>query len=639
MFTKKITISTVFIAVFAVVALAPVAVSNLSIDTQTVAAWGDGGSDGSGGESGDYGGDGCGGCGSDPTLTPTQTSDLESDSTPAICNYLRADGQAGTVSVPYGTQSVSLTWETSYANNVTLNGSSVAANNTSGLTTSIDGDTTFRIVARNTDGNDSCVVNVQVESLPAASCDLFEATPDAFYNGTGGQVTLTWETTNAQSVSISGVGNFADEDGGTTVNLSAAGESLPFAQVYTLTAIGVEGNDTCTETVTVYPQNNQSLTCQDVSFTASDTTVSAGASVNLSWVFTGNVTSASLSPNVANPLVVNNVDVTVNNTMTYYMEIGNAQNTVACPLTITVTDTPDTITCADNVTFTASNYSLPSSGGDVALTWTTTGVDSINIAGVASNNLNDSEVVNVSSDRTYTLQATADGTTINCPLSIDVATSGGGGGSSSPRCDLDISDDAIKAGQEVTLSWSTSRTEEVRIEDNHGNVLVDTEDDDELDGEITIKPTKDTEFTLYAIRGTRERECEVEVEVENTVTVYESRSQEPRVAGISLTQVPYTGFEAGPALTAIFYTILTIWGLFVAYVVVIRRDRVAGVSFAGAHDHVSFTDQSVEATSTEESSVAEGYVYEATASDIPANLPTAQPLEKVVGYEQYVNNK
>lgn len=574
-------------------------------------------------------------CGSDTGTGSIDTDSTDTDSNtgdtpsyPPVCS-LSASAEFVAPGDEY-----TISWDNSAGASYVLGGQAVEE--TGFITYTWNADNvflTFTLTGSNSDGSCTDTVTVYRE-VPAPTCDI---SADLAVAADGEEFTVSWDGT---------------PDHSTVFRVNGQIVAVPDSQTYTwpagrtdpvtVTLTGQNASGTCEDSVTVYSEDNppvNNLTCQDVSFTASDTTVSAGASVNLSWVFTGNVTSASLSPNVANPLVVNNVDVTVNNTMTYYMEIGNAQNTVACPLTITVTDTPDTITCADNVTFTASNYSLPSSGGDVALTWTTTGVDSINIAGVASNNLNDSEVVNVSSDRTYTLQATADGTTINCPLSIDVATSGGGGGSSSPRCDLDISDDAIKAGQEVTLSWSTSRTEEVRIEDNHGNVLVDTEDDDELDGEITIKPTKDTEFTLYAIRGTRERECEVEVEVENTVTVYESRSQEPRVAGISLTQVPYTGFEAGPALTAIFYTILTIWGLFVAYVVVIRRDRVAGVSFAGAHDHVSFTDQSVEATSTEESSVAEGYVYEATASDIPANLPTAQPLEKVVGYEQYVNNK
>ena len=37
--------------------------------------------------------------------------------------------------------------------------------------------------------------------------------------------------------------------------------------------------------------------------------------------------------------------------------------------------------------------------------------------------------------------------------------------------------------------------------------------------------------------------------------------------------MPNTGFDAGPTLTAIFYIVLTLWGLFVAYVLVVKRGR------------------------------------------------------------------
>ena len=635
MFTKNITISALVITVFAVVAIAlPVVFSNdMQFETATVAAWGSGGTS-DGGSGGGSGGDGCGGCGGDDS-----DPDPEPNPNPPVCRYLKANGQSDTLTLPYGGGSVDLTWDSLRATGATLtpNGSPVAVNGSK--TVNVTSDATYTLRVTNSDGSDTCRVNIDVQDAPAASCDLFTATPDAFYNGTGGQVTLTWETTNAQSVSIAGVGNFADADGSTTVNFGVSDATSPVSHTYTLTALGVGNNDTCTDTITVYPPEDRQLTCQDVAFTTNpNSPVVPGTSVNLSWVFTGDVSAATIDNGIGDAFARDNVDVVINDTTTFNATIANAVSQKVCPVTIQVEDEPDTITCGNNVTFTASDYNLPKGGGDVTLAWTTTDIDSISINGVASTDLNGSEVVNVTSDRTYTLSATADGKTISCPLSIDVKT--GGGGSSSPRCSLKISDDKIKAGEEVTLSWNTSKTEEVRIEDNHGNVLIDTDDNDELDGEMKIRPTKDTEYTLNAKRGTRERTCEVEVEVEESVVVYESRSQEPRVAGISLTQVPYTGFEAGPALTTIFYAILTLWGLFVAYVVVIRRDRVAGVSLAGAHDHVDFTDQSVEAANTQESSVAEGYVYEATTTPpAPANLPTAQPFEPIVGYDQYVEKK
>ena len=61
------------------------------------------------------------------------------------------------------------------------------------------------------------------------------------------------------------------------------------------------------------------------------------------------------------------------------------------------------------------------------------------------------------------------------------------------------------------------------------------------------------------------------MEVEGEIIVLESRDQKPVVGSIYLTEVPYTGFEAGPVLTFIFYGLLTLWALFVAYVIVIKK--------------------------------------------------------------------
>ena len=88
---------------------------------------------------------------------------------------------------------------------------------------------------------------------------------------------------------------------------------------------------------------------------------------------------------------------------------------------------------------------------------------------------------------------------------------------------------------------------------------------------MTVRPLEDTTYTLTVSKGNYDRTCTVKVDVENGVTVLEVRDQQPTVAGISLTQVPYTGFDAGPTLTFIFYGLLTLWALFIAYTVVLKK--------------------------------------------------------------------
>jgi hypothetical protein len=125
------------------------------------------------------------------------------------------------------------------------------------------------------------------------------------------------------------------------------------------------------------------------------------------------------------------------------------------------------------------------------------------------------------------------------------------------------------------------------------------------------------------------------------VSVSSSRSQDPLVAGISLSSVPYTGFEAGPMLTALFYALLLVWGVAVAYVLVVRGGSVLGVSVAtGSPARMPFVAPSVAPLSSAVRTTlqtANGNGQAAYAS--PTNLPTAD-YKPVIGYssetQQYV---
>ncbi len=498
----------------------------------TTLAWGGG----DGGSNGSEGGGCCQtGVGSTPTPTPTPTPEPEPE--PAICNFLRADK----TSLPVGGGSVVLTWSSSKGTSATLtpDGSAVTLNGSK--TVNVNSDTTFVFRVVNADGAASCQVRVDVaEEVVAPKCDSFTVSPTSLPYG-GGNVTLSWATTDAGTVSINnGVG-----------------------------AVAAQGSKTVPVT-------------QSTTFTL--TASKAGA------------------------------------------------NDATCTARVAVGD-PAPISCANNVTFNASPRSLPHGGGAVALSWSTTGIDAVSINGVANPGLSGNATVNVTNDTTYTLTATKNGASVQCPLSIDVADpsggGGGGGGSSSPKCTLKISDKDIKRGDEVTLTWTTTRVEEITLTDNHGNTIVKkTDDKDDLDSSIKIRPTKDTTYTLLGERGSKDRTCKVSVDVKDGVSISETRTQLPIVAGISLTQVPYTGFEAGPMLTTIFYILLTIWGLFVAYVVAVRRDMIGGVSLVGAHDHVAYTDASSDVQA--DVSPAATYVAAVTTPDVPANLPTG--IAPVIGY-------
>lgn len=256
--------------------------------------------------------------------------------------------------------------------------------------------------------------------------------------------------------------------------------------------------------------------------------------------------------------------------------------------------------------FTGSPTTLPFGGGTVKLKWETTNATAVSIDnGVGTVSADGEKNVTVTTDTTFKLTADGTGGDDDCTVTIDVQNntysqgsyygqgsynnysqgsynnysqgSYGGGGSSSPKCELKASAKKINKGKEVELSWETTRATDVVIKDNHGKTLIDTDDlsnsdkKDFYDGEIKVRPTKDTTYTLTASKGSKDKECKVKIEVDNEVTVLEVRDQKPLVSGISLTTVPYTGFEAGPVLTFIFYTLLTLWALFLAYFFVIKK--------------------------------------------------------------------
>lgn len=539
----------------------------------------------------------------------------------ATCDSLTASP----MNLPYGGGTVSLNWNTSNADTVTLNGVTVNADGSA--TRNVTTDTTFTIRAANAQGSNDCVKTVTVgDPTPMPSCDAFSATPNSLPVG-GGTVTLNWATTNATAVTI---------DGATVAVDGSATRNVTQSTTFILRATNSAGSVECPAPVAVADPSPEPR-CD--AFNVVPTKVTPGANFQITWGTT-NVTNASI--NTFGAVAVDGPATftapTAEGTYTYTLTF-DGKTSAACTDTLVVEKVVEEVfTCENNVAFSASDTSLPRGGGNVTLNWNVTNADSVSINGVNSTQLVDSETVNVTSDRTFTLTATKAGfSTINCPIKIDVATGGGGGGSSSPSCRFYISEDEVQAGERVELRWSTNNGREITIyegSEKRGDVIFRTSDDDEVDrGEITVRPTRDTTYTLVVERGSKDRECDVDVEVEDRVVVLTDRNQEPRVAGISLTTVPYTGFEAGPMLTIIFYVLLALWGLFVAYSFVIKRDSLLGFSLPGALPRKqSVIDASNEAIaeSEEEAEAVAAYVASATAT-APSNLPTGNA--PVIGYQ------
>ncbi len=543
-------------------------------------------------------------------------------------------------------QSATLAWTTTnnVANLSINNGITSTALDNTGVTVSPNNTTTYSMSVNFIDGtNDVCPVTLTVDtptSDPAPVCNSFVGTPDSFDNGTGGEVTFFWTTSNADTVTIDNGIGAVPVDGSTTTVVSGLG-----SKTFTLTATKGSRSDTCTEVITV---TKPQLTCDaNVNFTANPTSIQKGNSSTLNWTTTG-VATVSLDNGITSTKLSDSVSVSPTSNTTYNLTATDAAgDSVVCPVTVTVSDEPVPLSCENNVNFSASPSSIDE-GDNTVLTWSTSEVTSLSFnQGITDTALSGNVTVSPNSDTTYTMAAVfSDGVTRNCPVTVQVdedngGGGGGGGGSSSPRCELEISKTKIDFGEQIRLTWDTRNTSNIELTDDDGNVIVTTEDllsrdkDDLLDGEITLTPDRDTEYTLEATRGSKKRTCKVEVSVDDDVSFFEVRDQQPIVAGISLTQVPYTGFEAGPALTFAFYALLTLWALFVAYVLVVKNNSILGFSLARSYS-TPYAEASVAAANPEtKQSAAEAYVAQATAAPVqtvPANLPTIATTGAMVGY-------
>jgi len=441
-------------------------------------------------------------------------------------------------------------------------------------TVNVTESTTFTLTAKNVEGDSvSCVapVIVQDTEVPTPSCDLFTSNPAVIT--VGGTATLSWESTNAVQAFINNAIGAVDVDGSIEVS--------PLADTtYVLTLIGAEDN-TVNCSVPVKVVDEPVMEC--VAFTATPPALPVGGgNITLAWEVI-NAVSVSIDNGIGAVALTGSRTEAITQSTTFNLTATDADgNTVSCLAPVAVAD-PAVFTCENNVSFSASDTSI-TRGQSSTLTWSTTNVDSLTISGINATALSGNQSVSPTVDTTYTLAAIQGSETISCPVTINVSTGGGGGGSSSPRCELEISESRITAGDEIELTWDSTRARELTITDSFGNVLVTTKDklsddkDDLFEGSLTLNPTRNTTYTMVVERGSRDRECEVDVKMDDEIVLLQVRDQAPLVSGISLTQVPYTGFEAGPVMTVLFYMLLITWALYITYVLVMPKAQLAMVS-------------------------------------------------------------
>jgi len=148
-----------------------------------------------------------------------------------------------------------------------------------------------------------------------------------------------------------------------------------------------------------------------------------------------------------------------------------------------------------------------------------------------------------------------------------------------PVCTLTISASSINTGGHVKISWTSTNATAGSINHNVGNVNPVSSGTS-----IDIFPPDDTTYTGTFTGPNGATTCTVFVDVRTggggcvagtcpgglnqpTVTLASLRSPgvAPLVASVYLSQIPYTGFEAGPALTMIFWIAIALFSALIAY--------------------------------------------------------------------------
>ncbi len=472
--------------------------------------------------------------------------------------------EASPSSVTQGGSST-LYWTASNATSVTVNGAQTASVHSGSVSVTPTQTTTYSMTASGPGGSVNCSAPVQVivPQTPAPVCTL-SANPTSIT--AGGASTLSWTTNNATNVSVdNGVG---------AVGTSGARTVVPGqTTTYNLTASGAGGTVHCSATVAVItPEQPHAPVC---TLTAVPTSILQGSAATLSWT-TRNASNVSIT-SVGSVAVNGSATVAPVQTTTYVLTASGSGGVINCQTTITVVppvQPPNAPTCT-----LSANPSNIGTNDITTLSWNTTNATSFTIdQGVGNVNTGSgSRVVTPGGSRTYIGTASGPGGTVTCATSVSVNTVTPG-----PSCTMNVSPSNINRGDSSTLTWDSSNVRQVQINQGIGSVG--------QSGNARVSPngpgTYVYEGTFYGYNGnsiTCTASLRVGVPQQNIVLDSLPVVGNQPLSALYLADLPYTGLDLGPVGTAMYWLMLILWSLAVAYLVLwgmvpagLRRFGLAG---------------------------------------------------------------
>jgi hypothetical protein len=329
--------------------------------------------------------------------TFTMTATNATGNSTATASVALGQGQGPTIgnftatpaTLPVGGGEVTLSWQVSGADTVSIDhGIGVVTGQS--IAVPVTAHTTFTLTATNATGTSTTTASVALGQGHRPTVASFSATPATLPSG-GGQVTLSWQVSGADTVSIDhGVGVVTGQ--GVTVQVASSTN-------YTLTATNASGSATATASVAVSPAVARPVIA---SFAATPTSLPVGGgAVALSWQVS-NADTLSIDGGVGT-VTGQSVSVNVGTTTTFTLTATNAGGTATASATVVVAAGPPRPTIAR---FSATPASVPASGGTVTLSWEVSDASSVSIDHGVGAVTGQSVSIPVSATTIYTLTAT-----------------------------------------------------------------------------------------------------------------------------------------------------------------------------------------------------------------------------------------
>src|SRR3989338_8087900 len=350
-------------------------------------AWGDGSSGGCCG--GDRGGDYNGG--RDPDFNP-----------PIVYNPKPSCSISANPSSIQSGGSSTLFWSSTNATSASINQGigSVPKHGSRGV--SPDVTKTYKLTVTGPGGTANCQTTVTVQQQQPPSCALTSNLSSVQY---GGDITLSWNSSNATSASIDqGIGSVG-------VNGTRIVYDIYASTIYTLTVTGPGGTANCKTTIIV--QEQQAPSC---SISANPSSVHSGGSSTLTWNST-NATSANLTGVGSVATNGSHSALNIYGTTTYTLNVTGPGGSADCQTTVYTSQIP-----APSCTINANPTSVQQ-GGTSHLSWSSTNATSANLSSIGSVGVNGNYTVNPYTTTTYILKVYgSQGQSSQCQTTVSVGT-------------------------------------------------------------------------------------------------------------------------------------------------------------------------------------------------------------------------